>query len=203
MFKSFPVTILTKIMARERHGRGAATMGQWMLNDHAGKFNLAMMIAMTSIAGYLSGAMRDALKGRTPKRLLDADGFHKDVLVDAMLRGGGLSIMGDFMFTEYDRQYRSAASTLAGPVLGQLDPIMSIKTRFQRGEFQEGLTEAGKFFQNNTPYINLFYIRPVLDYFIFWNLQEMLAPGSLEKMEKAVEGRNHQGYFFKPSDSVE
>jgi hypothetical protein len=80
---------------------------------------------------------------------------------------------------------------------------MSIKTRFQRGEFQEGLTEAGKFFQNNTPYINLFYIRPVLDYFIFWNLQEMLAPGSLEKMEKAVEGRNHQGYFFKPSDSVE
>jgi hypothetical protein len=203
LFKSFPVTIITKILTREIHGRGNSGPGQFLMNDHAGKFNLAMLIAMTGVAGYISGAIRDMLKGRTPKRIIDEEGFHQDVLTDALSRGGGLGIMGDYLFAEYDRNYRSASDAALGPVLGQASTLFGIKSRFQRGEFEEGIAEAGKFFQNNTPYINLFYIRPILDYFIFWNLQEMLAPGSLERMERGIEAKNHQGFIFRPSERSE
>ena len=55
---------------------------------------------------------------------------------------------------------------------------------------------------NNTPFINLFYIRPVLDYLILWNLQEMADPGSLYRNERRVEQSNGQGFFVRPSDTV-
>lgn len=203
MFKSFPIAVLGKIMGREIYGTGSESIGQWILNNHKGKFHTAQLIAMTIVAGYMSGAIRDALKGRTPKKLIDDDGkIIPKTLMDAASRGGGLGILGDFLFNEYDKQYQTLTGSLAGPVLGQLDPIAEIGTMMKRGEYDKALDRSGKFFKDNSPYINLFYLRPILDYFVFWNLQEMMDPGSLKRVEEAVQKRNNQGYFLKPSETV-
>lgn len=200
-FRSFPMTVMTKLVSREIYGNGSMTIGHWLKNDHKGKFNMAMLIAMTTVAGYVSGAIRDAISGRTPKQLIDDDGkIIMRTLNDAALRGGGLGIMSDVLLREYDNSYKSFTTSIAGPILGQANTVFDMATKLKHGEPMGA--EAGKFVQDNVPYINLFYIRPVLDYFIFWNMQEMLNPGSLARSERNVQDKNHQGFFLKPSEVV-
>lgn len=199
MFKAFPITILQKIGGRELYGRGAGNFLEWLMHDHKGKFQMAQLIAMTTIGGYLSGVVKDALKGRTPKPLVTDGKLNLATINDAMLRGGGLGIMGDILLQEYDRQGHSFVGTLAGPFFGQLDPVADIFTKLRSGE--NIVPETAKLVQGNIPYANLFYIRPVLEYLIFWNLQEAMKPGTLRRMEKKVE-EGGQEFFVKPSEVV-
>lgn len=201
LFKSFPITIMRKILGREIYGRGADSIKDWMLHDHKGKFNLATMIAMSMAIGYTSGAIRDALKGRTPKPLIDEDGdiVWKNVN-DAAIRGGSLGILGDVLLSEYESNYKGFLSSMAGPIVGQADAVMDIKTGLQRGE--DVTKSSGKLLLDNAPLINLFYIRPVLDYIVLWQMQEMMSPGALRRMESSVERNNKQGFFMKPSETL-
>lgn len=203
MFKSFPITILTKIWGRQRHGFGAESFADWLMNPRKGSFHTATLLASTLAMGYMSGVVKDLAKGRTPKRLLTKDGqLDLKTLTDAMQRGGGMGIFGDFLFNEYDRHYRSFTAAAAGPVVGQLDPLAEIASLSFKGEGQKALKRSEKFFIDNTPFINLFYIRPILDYMIFWQLQEALEPGSLKRVENAVIERNNQDYWLKPSEVI-
>lgn len=203
LFKSFPITIMNKIVGRTIYGQGAESLKQWLLHDRRGLWNMAQLIAMTTAAGYLSGVARDALKGRSPKPLILDDGtVNVAALNDAALRGGGLGILGDYLISEYDTSYKSFLKTTAGPVIGQLDTLAGIKSELQRGEIGMASGHLGKMTLDNTPMINLFYIRPILDYLILWNLQEMMDPGSLRRMERGVERKNNQGFFIRPSEVV-
>lgn len=194
MFKSFPVTVMQRVLARELYANGATGVKQWLLNDHKGKFNMVQLAAMLTAAGYFSNSVKDALKGKKPAPLSG------DVLEEAMMRGGAAGMMGDIMFQEYDRSYRSALAELSGPIIGQADPLASMASQAKHGEFDQ--KEAGKLLLDNTPYINLFYIRPVLDYLVLWNLQEMSSPGSLERQEYRTEQEKGQGYWLRPSEHV-
>lgn len=201
MFKSFPITVMRKILGREIYGRGADTLRDWLLHDHRGKFNFAMLVAMGTVAGYVGGAARDALRGRTPKPLLNDEGeIHWSNLNDAMIRGGSLGILGDFMLSQYDADSNNFLKFATGPVLGHTADIADIWSRAREGE--NVAAPAEKLLLANAPLINLFYIRPVLDYLILWNLQEMMTPGSLRRMESGIERRNNQGFFVRPSETV-
>lgn len=200
LLKGFPITVFSKIMGRDVYGRGSPTFMHWLQHDHKGKFAMAQLIALTTIGGYLSGVMKDALKGRGPKELITDGKINMKTLNDAALRGGGMGIMGDFLFAEYDRRYRSFLGTAAGPVFGQLDQLGDIYTRARAGD--NVVHQAGKLAMENTPYINLFYTRPILDYYVLWNIQEMMDPGSLRRMESTIEENNAQEFFMRPSDLV-
>lgn len=201
MFKSFPITVMRKIVGREIYGHGANTVGEWLMNDHRGKWNMATLIALTTAVGYVTGALRDALKGRTPKSLVDDSGnVVWKTINDAALRGGALGMMGDMLMSEYDANYRGFLQTMAGPIAGQLDTVMDLKTGLQKGANVSH--DAGKLLLDNTPYVSLFYVRPVLDYLALWQLQEMMSPGSMRRMEKSVEKNYHQEFFVRPSEHV-
>lgn len=202
MFKSFPTTVFRKVLSREVYGRGAKTMREWFMHDHIGKFRIAQLIAMTTIGGYLSGAIKDLVKGRTPKPLVDErDGSIRwEVVNDAFLRGGGAGIMGDFLFTEYDRSYNHFLGVAAGPVFGQMDMLSAGFSKAIRGE--DPTREISKVVLNNTPFINLFYIRPILDYFVIWNLQEMVSPGYTRNLKRIVEKENQQEFIIDPTRAV-
>jgi hypothetical protein len=200
MFKSFPLTITRKVIGRDVYGRGAKTIGDWFANDHRGKFAIAQLIAMTTIGGYLSGVVKDLVRGRTPKPLVDDNGdINWKPVNDAFLRGGGAGILGDFLFTEYDRSYKSLTGVLAGPVFGQADMLSAGASKLIRGE--NPTQEFSKVILNNTPFINLFYIRPILDYFVLWNMQEMLHPGFIKGMTDSVEEQG-QEFLINPNDAV-
>jgi hypothetical protein len=190
MFKSFPVTISRKIAGREVYGGGSDSFKKFMMNDHKGKFRLAQLIAMTTIGGYLSGVVKDAAKGRTPKPLVVDGEPNWKAINQAFLRGGGAGIYGDLLFTEYDRNYTTFTGTLAGPVVGQLDMLSQGMSKTLRGE--NPTNEFSKSILSNVPFINLFYIRPVLDYFVIWNIQEMTSPGYIDRMAESVEEQGQE-----------
>ena len=204
VFKMFPVTVASKILGREIYGHGAKNFVE---GAKLGAFRIAGLIAAAGIAGYIGNAMRDLTAGRTPKRLLEDGKVNWDVWMAAMQRGGGLGIYGDFLFSEYDRSYRNALSTMAGPVAGQVDPLFAMASKAvglatgKEGVKAESLAyDATKFAEGNIPFSSLFYVKPVLDYFIFWNLKEMASPGVLRRTERSVRDKSHQDFFVTPSE---
>lgn len=196
MFKSFPITIMSKILGRDVYGNGADTVKQWLVNDNRGKFNMALTISMMTAAGYVSQMLHDATNGKTPMPLISDGKIDWDNVQKIMVRGGSLGLFGETTMGEFSGQYRSYLEYLAGPTFGQLDSIFNMKGQLSQGKNISW--PATKLLLDNTPFTNLFYIRPILNYFILWNLQEMLSPGSLERSMSRTETQNHQNFFIKP-----
>ena len=51
---------------------------------------------------------------------------------------------------------------------------------------------------NNTPFINLFYSRLLLNYLFIWDLQESLNPGYLRRAERRMEREHGQHFLIQP-----
>jgi polyhydroxyalkanoate synthesis regulator phasin len=205
VFKTFPVTVASKILGRDIYGTGAKSFAE---GAKQGAFRIAGLIAAAGVAGYIGNAMRDLTAGRTPKRLIEDGGkVNWDVWIASMQRGGGLGIYGDFLLSEYDRSYRTALGALAGPVGGQIDPLAALGSKAvglatgKDGVRAESLAyDAEKFIEGNIPFSSLFYVKPVLDYFVFWNLKEMVSPGVLRRSERSVRDKSHQDFWITPSE---
>lgn len=196
LFKSFPITIANKILTRDLYGRGANSISEWALNDHRGKFNMATMIAMATASGYISSVLRDAMNGKTPEPLVSDGQINYHALADSAIKGGGLGIMGDIVVHDYDRHSSSFLEQMGGPVVGQADTLARAATKMKHGE--DVTREIGKMTLDNTPLINLFYVRPVLNYYVLWNLEQMMNPDKIRNMQRSAE-RDHQQYFMGPA----
>ena len=70
-------------------------------------------------------------------------------------------------------------------------------------EGQDATSSALRFVQSNTPFINQFMLKQALDYAIFYQLQEMANPGTLERMEKRMQKDTGQTFMVPPSETVQ
>ena len=132
-FKSFPITIMSKILGRDMYGNGADTVKQWLLNDHRGKFNMAMTIAMMTAAGYVSETLHDLTKGKGPLPLINDGKIDWHNVQKIMVRGGSLGLYGETTMGEFSGQYRSYLEYAAGPTLGQADRLFNMKGSVEEG----------------------------------------------------------------------
>lgn len=208
VFKGFPLTVAMKLMARERLRLDGGGAKQWWSFADKGKWQVALLVAEAAALGYVSMTVKDMLRGKTPKRLLDDDGnINWSVWVAAMVRGGGLGIYGDFLFSEYDSRLRDFTSAAVGPVFSQLDPLADIITSARKSATEpEGPTAESvlykleRFAEDNVPMMNIWFIKPVLDMMIFYSMREALSPGVLRRMEGSLERQGYQEYFIDPTE---
>jgi hypothetical protein len=156
---------------------------------------LTYMVGIYTILGYGSMMVKDLLKGREPRDPLDYKTW-----MAAAAQSGGLGIYGDFLFGEVARNSGSLVSTVAGPVAGLGDSVMNLIQRMRDGD--DVAAASFRALLNNTPFLNIFYLRPLLDYLILFNIQESLNPGFLRRMEQRIERENNQTFFIKPSEVV-
>jgi hypothetical protein len=177
-FKMFPTAMVTKVLGQDIARRNY--------------LGLAHIMAATWVMGYLSMAIKDMLKGKTPR-----DPTQASTMVAAFLQGGGAGIFGDFMFSDYSRFGRSFSSSVLGPVLGNADDVVEIFQRMKRGD--DFGSNAFKIALNNTPFINLYYSRIAMDYLFLYAVQDHLNPGYLRRMERRIKEENKQDYLFPPS----
>jgi hypothetical protein len=198
MFKSFPITIMSKVLGRDVYGNGADSVRQWMLHDNRGKVNMAMTIAMMTAAGYVSQSLHDMVNGKAPMPLVTDGKINWDNIQQIMVRGGSLGLYGETTMGEFSGQYRSFLEYAAGPTFGQLDNMFDMTQSAKHGKNISW--PATKMLLDNAPFTNLFYLRPVLNYLVLWHLQEMLSPGSLERSESRTETQNHQNFLIRPSE---
>tara|TARA_R100001594_G_scaffold78294_3_gene112905 strand:+ start:33011 stop:35650 length:2640 start_codon:yes stop_codon:yes gene_type:complete len=189
-FKSFPLTVTRRAVGRELYGKGKADL-----------YGLAQFIASTTVLGYVSMATKDILKGRIPRVFNDDYTHNTKVLLAAMTQGGGLGIYGDFLFGEYNRFGGGWLKTAAGPTIGQLGDVAAIFSQAIRGESEATnlAAQLGKIITSNTPFINLFYTKMIMDYLILYNIQEMANPGYVKRMEKRLNKKNNQRFYLSPS----
>jgi hypothetical protein len=195
-FKTWPAAAVRQGLGREIYG------GQGKAAAMAGVLHIALGSAIT---GYVIMSMKDLLKGRDPRSPVAPATW-----AAAMMQGGGIGILGDYLFGEYNRFGQNAAETLLGPVLGQgissvLDLWNKLKENAERKITGEGkpldvLPETFRTVLNNLPFANMFYSRLALDYLFLWQVQEAMSPGFLRRFERRVQQQNHQNFWLRPSE---
>jgi len=184
-FKSFSVTVLTKVFGRQL---AAKEYG-----------NLVNLVVGTTLMGYLSMQTKEILKGREPREA------SMDTMIAAMLQGGGLGIYGDFLFGQANRFGSGTLETVLGPGVTSVFEAVDLLQR-ARGVVTGGEEDLGgdvtRLIKGNIPFANLFYTKGVLDYLVWYQLQEMQNPGYLRRMERRIERENNQEYIVPPSSIV-
>lgn len=204
-FKSFPMTILSKVYGRETVGRipgGASEVGmrsimEGMKEGKGAMSGIVQTMIGTTMMGYLSMQAKEMLKGRTPRTATDAKSAAK-LMAASFVQGGGAGIYGDFLFGEFNRYGNTPLATVAGPVLSQFEDVVFMWQQIKDGDV-DAANSLFRLFKNNTPFINLFYTRTALDYMLFYQLEEMMNPGYLRRMERRIQRENDQEFIFAPS----
>lgn len=205
MFKTFPITVYTKIMEREMFGNGQRTFMDWIKNEASTNFHTTQLIALSTIAGYLSLQADELLQGKNPRRFTDSQGDMDTaatlkVLRDSFLRGNAASLLGDLMLREYDTGYNNILSQLGGPAVNEAIRTSALISQTAHGDIANRGKDSVEWLHRNLPWVNLFYAKPALDHLIWFNIQEMLNPGSLRQAERNHNKNYNQDYWLPPSD---
>ncbi len=169
-FKGFPIAFTQRVIGRAALGQGAATAAQ-----RAG--HIGSLIAGLWIAGYMASTAKDAIRGWTPQ-----DPRNLKVILRALVQSGGAGIYGDFLFGEASRFGNSALETAAGPAATTAADIISVFQRAMRGDAKAG--EWVNTVLQNTPFLNIWYLRPALDYLVLNELREGMSPGFMRRQER-------------------
>jgi hypothetical protein len=189
-FKSFPTALMHKVFGRELYGYGADTARQAGMTEFTG---IAQLVLYTTLFGYAAMSIKDLLKGREPR-----DPLSPKTMGAAMMQGGAMGIYGDFVLGESSRFGRSLLETLGGPVLSTVADIDELRARLMNGD--DVASSAMKTVVSNTPFVNLFYVKPALDYLVLYEIQEAMNPGYLRRMEARIQKENNQEFWLRPSE---
>jgi len=192
MFKSFPVTIALY------HGmRG-------MLKDTGmGKASYYVQLGIgMSLMGALGVQMRELAAGRDAMDMTDAKFWGK-----AALAGGGLSIWGDFLFSNVNRYGGGLTETAAGPVVQFFNDTREL-TVGNLAELIEGKdTNFGRdllrYARNHGPGSNLWWAKLVLQRMVIEQLQKQVDPKALRSYNRSrrrLKRETGQGMWWRHGD---
>lgn len=199
LFKTFSVAMLTKVLPRivsPAYGptRSRAEVGANML--------IGMMIT-----GALAVQLKEIWKGRNPRDMTDPKFWGA-----AFMQAGGLGIFGDFAFADANRFGGGFVSTLGGPVAGLIQDVQKLTV----GNAQQAIdgkqhrldgasdlaADSIQFVKNYAPMMNLWYTRLALDHLLFFQAQEAINPGYLQRMKRRTETENKQTWWWSPTDGA-
>lgn len=192
-FKAFPLAMMQKVWARELYGSGANSLAEALFKGKGDMRGLAHLLAMSTVLGYMAMSMKDLLKGRELR-----DPTEKSTMLAAFLQGGGAGIYGDFLFGQATRYGTSFWGTALGPTGSTIEDLFKLYGRALQGD--DTAAQGLRVIVNNTPFANLFWARPALDYLFLYDLQEALSPGALGRMEGFAKKNNDQEFWLKPTE---
>lgn len=191
LFKSFPISMFTRHWSR--------ALAQPTTGGKAGY--LAALVASTTLFGMLAQQAAQVAQGKDPRDMTEWKTW-----VEALLKGGALSIMGDFLFAEETMGGRSLLATAAGPVAGFAEEAIALTVgnihQAAAGKETNAGAEAVRFVKGNLPGANLWYSRAAVDRLVFHELQEYLSPGYLRRMQRRAEREYNQRFWWEPGQPM-
>ena len=185
MLKSFPITIMTTHFYRAAM---QATIGQKLAY-------IGLLGASTTVLGGAALQMKDIAAGREPRPV------DEKFLGAAFMQGGGLGILGDFVFSDKNRFGGGIEQTLAGPT-GELFnkttslTIGNIQQAF-KGEETNVLSESIQFIDRYTPDI---WQTHLFKNAIFDQMELMADPKAQKKFNRIMKKRKkefNQDYWWQ------
>jgi hypothetical protein len=180
-FKGFPIAFAQRVGGRAVMGAVGETALERSLHraGHIGALQAGMFVA-----GYMAMTAKDFARGYGPR-----DPDKKETIAAAMMQGGGMGIYGDFLFAQTSRFGSGVLETVAGPGIGAAADAITLAMKLRDGDAKAG--ETLNFALQNTPFINLFWTRPALDFLILNELRDGLSPGFLAR--QTANRRNDYG----------
>jgi hypothetical protein len=193
MYKNFPVTLLNTHVMRAVNTEGLGKKGSYF----------ADLIISTTLFGALAMQLKEVSKGRDPRTIMTPEFWGA-----ALLQGGGLGILGDFLFNDVNRFGGGLEQTIAGPVVGFLDDtrrlsignVQELATGKDTHFMRELISYAGRY----TPGSSIWYLRLALERQILDRLQIWGDPDAKQRMRE-IEARYRretgQRYWWSPGDT--
>lgn len=197
-FKSFSVSMISK-----HFRRALAQQAGW---GKAGY--MASLFATTTVMGAIALQLNEIASGRDPKNILDDEMGGVPGLrygMAAMLKGGALSLYGDFLFSNTTQGGTSALAAFGGPLAGDIETLLNLRGITANAVINDGepstvgarLLQLGK---GHLPGANLWYTKAATDHLIFHQLQEYFSPGYLSRMERRAQREFGQSYWWEPGE---
>lgn len=197
-FKSFSVSMISKHFRRamaQQTGWGKAGYG-------------AALFASATVLGAIALQLNEIASGKDPRNMLDDSAGGIPGLsfgLAAMLKGGALSLYGDFAFSNLTQGGTSALAAFGGPLAGDAETLLNLRG-MTANAVEEGdasnvgarLVQLGK---GHLPGANLWYTKAATDHLIFHELQEYLSPGYLSRMERRAQRQFGQSFWWEPGES--
>jgi hypothetical protein len=183
-YKGYPVAYFNKVLKPMVKGQGPGGA-----RDYGA---IAHLAASTLVLGYVSMSIKDFLKGRTPK-----DPLRYETVLAALVQGGGFGLLGDFLFSKRDRLGGGVAADMAGPLPGLAYNAIEMFQDLKSGDAKAG--DAYHFLLNNTPGLNIWWLRAGLNFLILNQIEEWISPGSLRRRERRINKDFGQRYIVDPT----
>jgi hypothetical protein len=190
LFKSFPIAMIS------RHWRRMADDS--MTPGHRLQYGATLMTSLT-VLGYVAMTLKDLRDGRDPRDATDPRTWGA-----AIAQGGGLGIMGDFMFADANRYGSSFTESLAGPLFGTVSDLFRLTVgnvqQAAKGEETDAGAELLQFLRGNTPGVNLWYTKAAVERAFLHDMQEALSPGYLRRMKRRARREFNQEFWWQPGE---
>lgn len=192
MFKSFPITFFQNNIMAAVFQKGKAR-----------KASIAADLLITSTAlAALSIQVREMSKGRDPRDMTDSRFWGQ-----SLLTGGGLGILGDFLFANTNRFGGGLTETLSGPRAGFLNDLRDLTVgniqQLAQGEDTKVGRETVEFLGRNAPGASTWYLRLAIDRLVLDQLQLMADPDAHKRFRRIERKRQReygQEYFWRPGE---
>lgn len=175
-FKGFPVAFTQRVGGRAAFGFKKGEAGRQV-------GHIATLLAGLTMAGYASMTVKDMLRGYWPPR----DPTDPKTIGAAFIQGGAAGIYGDFLFGRVNRFGGGLTETAIGPAFGAAfdlgEMILKARDAAISSEEEVKLADYLTFATQNTPFANLFYVRPAIDYLFLNSMREAVSPGYMKRQE--------------------
>jgi hypothetical protein len=144
-------------------------------------------------------------KGKDPQSLGDPKVWAKGAM-----RGGGLGLFGDFLFSDVNRYGGGIVTSLAGPVFAQGEDAIQATVgnlqRMVRGVETKFGPDLARFLKMNMPGRSLWYTRLATERLIFDEIDRLVdpdAPQKFQRIQRRAEKEFGQQFFAPPGGGLE
>lgn len=160
-------------------------------------YYLSTMIAGTTLLGALQLQIKALIGGKNPQPMNDPYFW-----MASLLSGGSWGLFGDFLLDPSNNGDRSVGSRIAGPAIETLNDIGQAASEALSGHWRHMGQYGIGLAKNLIPGMNIWYLRAVLNRFIFNNLQEMVNPGYAGRQEQQA-AKAGQSYWLHPGGGAQ
>jgi hypothetical protein len=189
-FKSFPMTFMMTHMMR--------SMTQGDMANRA--YRTSQLVLLTTIAGAALVQMQSIIAGRDPN-----DMSKPQFWVEATMRGGGLGMMGDFVYSSVSRGGEGITQLVTGPGPGALIGATGDLAQTLTGNKKVSGKTLAQHMKAWTPGSSLWYSKLATDRLVFDGIQSMIDPdyrSSFSRYERRMKKDFGQTFWWAPGDSA-
>jgi len=200
LFKGFPIAMMTRHWGRIL----SADMTPASRLQYAATLGVGL-----TVFGALAMQAKDMVSGKDPRDMTNPKFWGA-----AAAQGGGLGFAGDLIYQatggmQSQGGVSTAANTISavvGPVAGSIAELGDL-TLGNLGQALKGKdthfgAEAMRFARSHLPFVNLWYAKSALDHAFLNDMQEMLSPGYMARMQERVKRDWGQSYWWGPRETL-